>query len=78
MDKEPSHFLYHVACEACGSSDANSLYSDGHQHCFACEAYVPGDGSEAPAAVARKTAGLIHGEYRDLITRGIREETCRG
>lgn len=79
MDHEESHFLYHTPCEACGSSDANSLYSDGHQHCFACSAYVHGDGTAAaaPGKPTRKSMGLIQGEYRDLIARGIREETCR-
>lgn len=31
-----SKFLKHVPCEECGSSDANSLYDDGHTHCFSC------------------------------------------
>lgn len=38
-----STFIRHIACEQCGSSDANSLYSDGHTHCFACEASVYSD-----------------------------------
>ena len=31
-----SKFIRHISCEACSSSDANSLYDDGHQYCFAC------------------------------------------
>ena len=31
-----SEFVRHIACEHCGSSDANALYTDGHTHCFAC------------------------------------------
>lgn len=80
MDRDPSHFLYHTPCQSCGSSDANSLYSDGHQHCFSCHAYVHGDGSapEQPNRTARKHMSLIEGgTYRDLISRGIKEETCR-
>lgn len=79
MDKEPSHFLLHVPCAGCGSSDANSLFSDNHQYCFACEAYVaPSGDTPATSTPSRKaSAGLIQGEYRDLIKRGIREETCR-
>lgn len=78
MDKEPSHFLCHVPCEACGSSDANSLFSDNHQFCFSCQAYVHGDG-QAPSqpTSSRKNMSLIQGEYRDLVKRGIKEETCR-
>ncbi len=34
MDNE---FVRHLPCSVCGSSDANSLYSDGHTYCFACE-----------------------------------------
>ena len=37
-----SEFVRHIACEACGSSDANSEYTDGHTHCFACLATVSG------------------------------------
>jgi twinkle protein len=76
--KEPSHFLVHVPCGECGSSDANSLFSDNHQYCFACEAYVHGDGiTSSINSTRKKTMGLITGEYRDLLKRGIKEETCR-
>lgn len=50
--EDPSEFVEHVPCENenCGSSDANSLYSDGHQFCFACENYVhPPSEGEQPA-----------------------------
>ena len=36
MEKEESNFLYHSSCSACGSSDANSVYDDGHAYCFSC------------------------------------------
>jgi len=35
-----SKFLKHIACDACGSSDANSLYDDGHTYCHKCETFV--------------------------------------
>lgn len=38
-----SEFLYHAPCPSCGSSDANSVFSDGHQWCFACNNYEHGD-----------------------------------
>jgi twinkle protein len=44
-----SEFVAHVPCGSCGSSDANSLYTDGHTYCFACRAYGRGDGSQRPA-----------------------------
>lgn len=46
-----STFVKHIACDACGSSDGNSLYSDGHTYCHVChtrtngteikESYIP-------------------------------------
>ncbi|HIF9256508.1 TPA: toprim domain-containing protein [Photobacterium damselae] len=41
MQKLPSDFVRHLACNECGSSDANGIYTDGHQYCFSCETYVP-------------------------------------
>ena len=79
MDKEDSVFLRHVPCENCGSSDANSLYSDGHQFCFACEAYVHGDG-EVPThnhSGKKRMEGLLTGEFKSLQKRGLTEDTCR-
>ena len=79
MEKDESTFLRHIPCENCGSSDANSLYSDGHQFCFACNTHVKGDGtcSNSPEKSTRMEKGLITGTYQDLIKRGIKEETCR-
>jgi len=31
-----SQFIKHTPCNHCGSSDAGSLYDDGHWYCFAC------------------------------------------
>lgn len=79
MEKDESTFLRHIPCENCGSSDANSLYSDNHQFCFACNTHVKGDGSCSNTAetTTRSEKGLITGTYQDLIKRGIREDTCR-
>lgn len=78
MDKDESTFLRHIPCENCGSSDANSLYSDNHQFCFACNTHVKGDGECLEVQPKRmKADGLISGSYQDLIKRGIREDTCR-
>lgn len=40
---EESNFVQHVPCDSCGSTDANSLYDDGHQYCFGCQTFVKGD-----------------------------------
>ena len=39
-----SEFIAHEACDNCGSSDANSVYSDGHKFCFVCHKYTPAEG----------------------------------
>lgn len=79
MEKDDSTFLRHIPCENCGSSDANSLYSDGHQFCFACNTHVKGDGTCATpnATTQTRNSSLLSGSYQDLVKRGIREETCR-
>ena len=83
-----SIFLYHIPCENCGSSDANSLFSDGHTYCYACENWTPGDG-ERPERERRQSNGIkpmsydvwnfgdSSGRYSDLTTRGISKETCQ-
>ncbi len=38
-----SEFVRHMPCTNCGSSDANSLYSDGHTFCFVCHHRTGGD-----------------------------------
>ena len=79
MDKEDSIFLRHIPCENCGSSDANSLFSDGHKYCFACEAYVHGDGevSTHNHSGKKRMEGLLTGEFKSLQKRGLTEDTCR-
>ena len=73
-----SEFVRHTACGACGSSDANALYTDGHTHCFACLATVS-EGSTASAQPRRQHIGaaFITGEVQPLVKRCIAEETCR-
>lgn len=76
MTDTTSEFVRHVPCENCGSSDANSIYTDGHTHCFSCGVTVQnGDTDAAPAP--KKANGLITGHYQDLIKRKLREDTCR-
>ena len=79
MDKEDSIFLRHIPCENCGSSDANALFSDGHEYCFSCEAYVHGDGEVSTHNHSGKKCmeGLLTGEFKSLQKRGLTEDTCR-
>ena len=32
-----SKMVKHMACPKCNSSDANTLYEDGHSYCFSCK-----------------------------------------
>ena len=41
--KQESEFVAHEPCSNCGSSDANSVYSDGHKFCFSCQTYTPAE-----------------------------------
>ena len=43
--EDNSTFIRHEACESCGSSDANALYSSGNHYCFACEKFTPAEGN---------------------------------
>lgn len=82
-DQTESEFVQHLQCENCGSSDANSLYTDGHQYCFGCEHYVPGDGGEghsrAPARIAEGCLEFskAQGRFVDLPSRGLLTDICK-
>lgn len=69
-------FIKHIPCEACGSSDANSLFDDDSQYCFACETYVGSEGSHA-RSVTKADSKFAKGSYRDIPNRGLLEKTCR-
>lgn len=80
-----SEFIGHIQCDNCGSSDANSIYTDGHQYCFACNHYVKGNDNEQKhqrkqGVKMSKDLWKIdehQGAYRPLTARHISEETCR-
>jgi twinkle protein len=67
-----------LPCSNCGSSDALSLYSDGHTYCFSCK-NRESDASPRPPQKAQKN-------LKELIkvtntpgwkSRGLTQETCR-
>ena len=90
-EHQESIFLYHLPCPACGSSDANGMYSDGHQFCFVCENHEHGDKDsvEKPKrsnyqskAGGKPMSNLLsfgdnEGQYKALTARGISKETCQ-
>lgn len=72
-----STFITHVPCAACGSSDANSLYSDGHQFCFACGAFVKGNSdSDTQEVTRRNVANFIEHSADPLNKRRLFKKTC--
>lgn len=85
-EREESVFVAHIPCEECGSSDANSLFSDGHQYCFACPpetAYKRPDGKERGEFTPRLKAdgtlsmGEAGGYFSALPKRFLQEPICR-
>lgn len=76
MNETDSTFVRHIPCEACGSRDNNSLYSDGHTFCFGCGAHTQGDGTTTNSGRSRVPLELIRGETQALPARKINERTC--
>lgn len=76
---EPSEFVKHIPCPSCGSSDANSLYTDGHEWCFSCGYRKPPEGvfTKAKANVNPNLTEYYEGTVDPLTARGITEETCQ-
>lgn len=73
-----SSFVRHLPCDNCGSSDANSLYSDGHTYCHVCQHYSHGDGESRPSHRREINPNLIQDlTYKALPKRSLSEESCR-
>jgi twinkle protein len=68
-----SEFLHHESCDNCGSSDAKSVYSDGHSYCFSCHHWSPGDS----APLLSYAAVNLLGEPVRLNKRNLSEDTCK-
>ena len=75
-----SKFLKHIACEHCGSTDGNSLYDDGHTHCFVCnKTEFENDIEERSVmrdAIAPTKKLEIRGTVKSIPDRGISQQTC--
>ena len=68
-----SEFVRHLPCEHCGSSDANSLYSDGHTHCFACNHHTRSSDDEPMTSF---TNVQLQGVATSLPKRNISQQIC--
>jgi twinkle protein len=78
-DDSDSEFVMHLPCPNCGSSDANSLYTDGHSYCFSCGHYTHGDADSLPpqrTSMASALPDQIPGEILAIPTRKISQATC--
>ena len=81
--KTESRFVKHLACEHCGSKDGNSLYSDGHTHCFVCNTTEQESQYEYRSAqvynLSRKDVmqlPTVKGSFKSIPDRGITQATC--
>jgi len=71
-----SEFERHIPCDNCGSSDGNSLYSDGHTYCFVCQTRTSGN-EEIIHNHTMSTNVQLKGSAVRLQRRGISEQTCQ-
>jgi twinkle protein len=76
MNESESEFVRHSPCENCGSSDANSIYSDGHSYCFSCNAYTPGD-HDRPVHTRMNHNVQLKGNAERLPKRNLSEKVCQ-
>tara|TARA_A100001391_G_scaffold47761_1_gene28458 strand:- start:1597 stop:3222 length:1626 start_codon:yes stop_codon:yes gene_type:complete len=77
MEETSTAIRTHLPCDACGSSDALAVYTNG-TYCFSCKTYTKAEGdSEVEAKEEKKNIEFISGKYQALTKRGITEETCR-
>jgi len=73
-----AEFVRHEPCSNCGSSDANSLYTDGHYYCFSCQTYTPAEGINLKSQSQRIMTNVnFKGEPEALRKRNLSEETMR-
>jgi len=77
-----SNYVSRHPCDNCGSSDANTLFDDGHLWCFVCSNYTPAEGDELipetqPHKETHANYNLIEGTPRAIPARGLSEEDCR-
>lgn len=84
--KSQAKFLRHDSCDACGSSDAKAIYSDGSSYCFACQTAIRADsaiisnsgGKVLPMTQKAATEQIkgITGQFLSIPDRGITKATC--
>ena len=73
---DDNEFVRHIACTNCGSSDANSLYDDGHTYCFVCHHRTVGDGEPTKHIHSKFMSYNLEGSAINLPKRGLSQATC--
>jgi len=68
-----SEFVRHMPCPECGSSDGNSVYSDGHTYCFVCHTRKAGMNDFTHSQMSKHVT--LKGQAERLNKRNISEKT---
>ena len=76
LTEEVSEFVRHDSCEECGSSDAKSIYSDGHAFCFSCHTYFHSNDQPGLLRPTMSDRAVLRGSAVRLRKRGISAATC--
>ena len=74
-----SQFIKHIPCLKCGSSDGNSIYTDGHQFCHVCHNWIDGDGVESKTTKVKPMRNFTNYDNltsTSILDRGITQATC--
>ena len=76
-----SKAIKQTECPNCGSSDANTLYDDGHWYCFSCQHYTPPERNEMNTTKPAPIQGVVQtnftkGEKGGLDDRRISNTTA--
>ena len=75
---QESEFLYHAPCPDCGSSDALSVYNDGHTYCYSCCTWHSDDSVLGKGdGMSKRSVKMLQGEALPLSKRGLRVETLK-
>ena len=76
-----SKMVKHMACPECNSSDANTLYEDGHSYCFSCKTRFGNDMEQEARVVpmSNKASPTLKttGEVNNIPDRHISRDTAK-
>lgn len=67
----------HLPCPECPSSDAYTIFKDGHGHCYSCGYHTVGKGQAEVQTVVNRSFTPLVGDYSAHSKRRISENTCR-